>query len=212
MKTFNLDGIEITHIHHSAVKIKTRSLVIYVDPYKVADEQADLILITHDHQDHLDPDSILKLRKPTTKIIVPEALKEKITGDVKTLKSGETYKTSEIKITAIPAYNLSISNHLKEKGYLGFVIDILGKRIYQSGDTNKIPEMTALKDIDIALIHIAGPGITSEEMASAVKEFKPKIVVPIHYGEVLSNFGLPAGSPEKFAGLVGNTSKVMILD
>lgn len=194
MKTLNLDGIEITHIHHAAVKIKTKDLVIYVDPYQVADEQADLILITHDHPDHFDSGSILKLGKPTTKIIAPEILKGEVSGDVKTLKPGESEEISNVKISTIPSYNLSRPNHSKDKGYLGYVIEVLGKRIYVPGDTDKTPEMVALKNIDLAFLPIAGPMMDEEEASSAVKEFKPKIVVPYHYGEVIGG-GIRKNSP-----------------
>ncbi len=207
MKTFNLDGVEITHIHHSAVKIKTQDLVIYIDPYEVSDEQADLILITHDHFDHFDTGSILKLQKPSTKIIAPEILKGKIAGDLKTLKPGDTFEALGLKITTIPSYNLTLPNHTKKKGYFGYALDVVGKRIYVPGDTDKTPEMTALKDIDLAFLPIAGPMMNEEEAASAVKEFQPKIVVPYHYGEVIGG-----GDPEKFAGLVGDSAKVYILD
>lgn len=207
MKTFSLDGIEITHIHHAAVKIKTQDLVIYIDPCQVTDEQADLILITHDHFDHFDSGSIMKLQKPSTKVIAPEILKEKIAGDLKTLKPGESFEILGVKITTIPSYNLSLPNHPKEKGYLGYVLDIVGKRIYIAGDTNKTSEMVALQNIDLAMLPIAGPGITEEEMAAAVKEFQPKTVIPIHYGEVIGS-----GDPETFAGLVGDSAKVYILD
>jgi len=207
VKTFNLDGIEITHIHHSAVKIKTQDLVIYADPYQVSDEQADLILITHDHFDHFDTGSILKLQKPGTKVVAPEILKGKIAGDVKTLEPGGTFEILGVKIATIPSYNLTLPNHSKEKGYLGYVLDIVGKRIFIPGDTDKTPEMVTLKDIDLAFLPIAGPMMHEEEAASAVKEFKPKIVVPYHYGEVIGG-----GDPEKFAGLVGDAAKVVILD
>ncbi|OGD57446.1 hypothetical protein A2V71_03445 [Candidatus Berkelbacteria bacterium RBG_13_40_8] len=207
MKTFSLDGIEVTLLHHAAVKIKAQKLVIYIDPYQVADEQADLILITHDHFDHFDTGSILKLQKPGTKVIGPEILKGKIAGDLKTLKPGDAAEALGVKIATIPSYNLTSPNHPKEKGYLGYVLDIVGKRIYVSGDTDKIPEMIALKDIDLAFLPIAGPMMHEEEAASAVKEFKPKIVVPYHCGEVVSG-----GDPEKFAALVGDTAKAVILD
>jgi L-ascorbate metabolism protein UlaG (beta-lactamase superfamily) len=207
MKTFNLDGIQITHIHHSAVKIKTKGLVIYVDPYQVTDEQADLILITHDHPDHFDSGSILKLSKPGTKIVAPEILKEKIAGDVKTLKPGKSCEISNVKISTIPSYNLSRPMHPKDKGYLGYIIKVSGKRIYVPGDTDKTPEMAALKNIDLAFLPIAGPMMDEEEASSAAKEFKPKIVVPYHYGEVIGG-----GDPEKFASLVGDAAQVEILE
>lgn len=208
MKTLNLEGIEITHINHASIKMKTQDLVIYADPYQVADEQADLILITHDHHDHLDTGSIMKLQKLNTTILIPEGLKEKINGNLRTLTPGNALKIFDVKITTIAAYNLKTSYHPRAKNYLGYILEILGKRIYIAGDTDKTPEMINLKDIDLAFLPIGGTYTMDEkEAAQAVTEFKPKIVVPYHYGEIPGG-----GNPQKFAELVGNNAQVKILE
>lgn len=203
-KNYNLDNLEITWISHASFKIKRLNskiypeFVIYLDPYNISfGEKADLILITHDHFDHKDEKSIQVLSKDKTEILIG--------GE--NIKEGEEREIKEIKIKAVPAYNLTKPFHPRAKG-VGFVLEIDGKKIYHTGDTDKIPEMAELGEIDLALLPIGGTyTMNEEEAAEAVKIIKPKKVIPMHYGSLSET----PGDPEKFKELVGRKAEVIIL-
>ncbi len=181
--------ISFIPIEHATFLIKTNSTTILVDPgkmdiekYKVC-EKPDLILITHVHADHFDLDILKKLKGENTTLIAPEIVVEKA-GFGKILKNNETTTYGKIKIEAIPMYNITPDRqkyHKKGEGN-GYVLTIGKERIYISGDTEDIPEMRVLKNIDYAFICMNLPYTMSpEQAASAVLEFKPKIVCPYHY-------------------------------
>ena len=208
MKTLNLDSLEITHLQHASFKIKTPDQMIYLDPFKVsAGEPADLILITHEHFDHFDPASIKKISDPETIIVLPVYLSDKISGNIKPIKIGETIKIAGLEITALPAYNLTKSFHPKDRGDLSYLIELDGKRIFFSGDSDNVPEWKNLKNIDVAMLPIGGTyTMDEEEAAEAVKKIQPKMVMPMHYGPIPGG-----GDAEKFKGLVGGSTQVQIL-
>ncbi len=184
----------ITFISHGSLLIKYEGKTIYVDPSsRVADfeglPKADYILITHHHGDHLDPELVEKLSKKTTQIIGnPESCKR--LGKGKILKNREEVNTDLFHIKAVPAYNLV---HKRKNGEPfhpkgrdnGYILTFAGKfRIYIAGDTENIPEMKALKNIDVAFLPMNLPyTMTPEMVADAVRAFKPKILYPYHYGK-----------------------------
>ena len=181
-------AIRITPIQHASLLIQAGGKNIYVDPAQGRFEgrpKADMILITHIHFDHFSPDVIAKLRKPDTVIIGPEAVAQKMSG-LAVLRNGESKTWGAFQIDAVPAYNLkrgpSPGQFYHEKGRdNGYILSWGGKRIYIAGDTEAIPEMRALKNIDIAFIPMNLPyTMTPEEAAGAVKAFKPKVVYPYH--------------------------------
>ena len=167
-------------------------ITIYADP-SGADNYKDLtppdiILITDIHGDHFDVKTIDAIKKESTLLIVPQVVADKLPDADKAhlviLKNGDQTTQSGISISAIPMYNLPESPtamHTKGRGD-GYVLDIGGKLIYISGDTQGIPEMRSLKNIDIAFICMNLPyTMDIKEAADAVLEFKPKIVYPYHY-------------------------------
>lgn len=197
-KAYQLNNLEISWLGHAGFKIKNGDQVIYIDPYNVSfGEKADLILCTHDHFDHKDEKSITVLSKSETEVLVG--------GE--NIHEGEEREMNGVKIKAVPAYNLTKPFHPKGKG-VGFVIEIEGKKIYHAGDTDKIPEMAELGEIDLALLPIGGTyTMDALEAVEAVKVIKPKKVIPMHYGTLSET----PGDPEKFKELVGDISEVIIL-
>jgi len=184
--------VKITPIYHATLLIEAGGKNIYVDPAKPASftglPPADLILITHDHGDHVDHDmtSIKIISKDGTEIWAPSAVHDFVPTAM-VIGNGETKKWGNFTIEAVPAYNLKRGPkegqffHPMGRGN-GYVITYGGKRFYFSGDTEAIPEMTSLKKIDVAFICMNLPyTMTTDEAANAVKAFHPKVVIPYHY-------------------------------
>ena len=201
----NIEGINIEHLGHDSFKIMNGSTAIYIDPFKVSSGKADLILITHDHYDHCDAASIEKLRSKDTVVIGPEAVSRKIAG-TRTIKENGKFSEKGLAIEAVHAYNTNKPFHPKGAG-VGYVIAVNNKRIYHTGDTDRIHEMKKLGDIDIALLPVSGTYVmTAEEAAAAANEdIKPKVAIPMHYGSIIGS----RADAERFAKLC--KSKVVII-
>jgi len=185
--------LTIQPLVHASFVLELKDLTIYVDPTGGAKnytgiKQPDLILVTDIHGDHFDPATLSAVRTGKTVIVVPKAVADKIPDSMKTkvviMNNGDKSTQSGIGITAIPMYNLPESPtamHTKGRGN-GYVLAIGGKNLYISGDTQGIPEMRALKNIDIAFVCMNLPyTMTVDEAADAVLAFKPRTVYPYHY-------------------------------
>lgn len=184
--------LEITFIGHGTLMMEFNGKVIHIDPVSnFADystlPKADLILITHEHGDHLDAKAIDAVKKESTEIVLTRICNKKYTGTA-VLKNGEKGVFAGFEIEAVPAYNIKNvrSNgrpfHPKGNGN-GYVIRFANKKVYVAGDTENIPEMASLINIDIAFLPMNLPYTMSPEMvADAVKMFHPKILYPYHFG------------------------------
>ncbi len=190
--------LAITFIGHASLMFEWDGKIIDVDPVmQEADyskmPKADLILITHDHQDHFDPKAIHDLLKSNTKLVMTKTCFDKLEDrsglDIQVMANGDHYTFDGLNIEAIPAYNLvhkrPDGNFYHPKGVgNGYVLDIGGKRVLVAGDTENIPEIKALKNIDIAFLPMNLPyTMTPEMVADAAKAFKPAILYPYHYGK-----------------------------
>ncbi len=183
---------ELWFIGHGTLMIKFNGLIIHIDPYSsVADYEtlpkADLILVTHQHGDHLDLQAIGKIKKSNTAIICNSASAEKLPGS-EVMENGAVKQWEDIKIEAVPAYNIkherSTGNPFHPKGEgNGYILTMGNKRIYIAGDTENIPEMTKIADIDVAFLPMNLPyTMTPEMVAEAAKMLNPGILYPYHYG------------------------------
>lgn len=184
--------LTIQPIEHASLVLSVHGLTIYADPvnadYFKGQPAPDIILITDIHGDHFDSKTIDAVKKAGTLLVVPQVVADKLTAADKehlvVLKNGGETKQSGISIRAIPMYNLpesATAMHTKGRGN-GYVLGIGGKLIYLSGDTQGIPEMRALKNIDVAFVCMNLPyTMDVKEAADAVLDFKPKIVYPYHY-------------------------------
>jgi L-ascorbate metabolism protein UlaG (beta-lactamase superfamily) len=185
--------LTITCIGHGTVMFTFGGKVIQVDPVgQYADygklPKADLILITHEHRDHLDPKAVAALDKPGTQIVLTQAAAGQVPGGM-VMKNGEVKTVAGLTIEAVPAYNLVHKRdsgepfHPKGQGN-GYIITFGDKRVYVAGDTENTPEMKALKNIDIAFLPMNLPyTMTPEMVADAARAFKPKILYPYHFGK-----------------------------
>ncbi len=181
------DGdLKITFIGHGTLMFTFGGKTIHVDPVsREADyskmPSADLIMVTHEHGDHLDPKAIKALRKPETEIVLTKKCAERIEGGI-VMKNGDAKTVGGLKVEAVPAYNIAKPFHPKGNGN-GYVITFGDKRVYVAGDTENTPEMKKLKDIDVAFLPMNLPyTMTPEMVADAAKAFKPKILYPYHFG------------------------------
>ena len=184
--------LKITFVGHGSLMFTFDGKVIHVDPYsKLADyaklPKADLILITHEHPDHLDPKALDSVRAEKTKLVLTEPCLRQIVGGI-VMKNGDAQTVGGIRIEAVPAYNIV---HKREDGQPfhpkgvgnGYVLTFGDKRVYVAADTENVPEMKALRDITCAFLPMNLPYTMTPEMAAdAAKAFRPKILYPYHYG------------------------------
>jgi len=176
---------------HASFQIRTKAKVIYIDLKKYGkvvetSEKADIILVTHNHGDHCSPPKIQSLSKKDTVVIAPTNCVKRINGNVKSLKLGEETTVDGVKIEAVEAYNLKrfkpSGKPWHPKGYgVGYLIKAEGKTVYHAGDTDFIPEMRSLGEIDLALLP-TGDKYTMDntEAAEATMAIKPKIAMAMH--------------------------------
>jgi L-ascorbate metabolism protein UlaG (beta-lactamase superfamily) len=186
--------LKITPLYHGSVMLEFAGRVIHIDPWSQADytgiPQADMILITHTHADHMDPPLLKTLRKDSAVVVTSEAVNDTLNGCCgipETLRNGETKTFLDIGIEAVPMYNLTFGPspgkpwHHKGIGN-GYVLTFGDTRVYFSGDTECTPEMKALKNIAIAFVAMNPPRtMPTAEAAACVQAFRPKIVYPYHY-------------------------------
>lgn len=185
--------LSIQPVFHAALVLTWNHKTIYIDPYGGAKAYEglaapDLILITDVHPDHLNVETLNALQTDNALFVVPQAvaeqLPEKFKSKLVVLDNGKNNLIMDMIITAVPMYNLpetADSKHPKGRGN-GYVLELGGKRVYISGDTEDIPEMRHLKNIDLAFVCMNLPyTMDVQQAASAVLEFKPKVVYPFHY-------------------------------
>ena len=194
LKTKGGKEVAITAIKHASLRIQYDGLEIQVDPVvKFAPEtdyakfpKADIILVTHEHFDHFDREAIAALKKDSTQVIANPAV-QKMLGFGTAMANGESRTVGKaITLDAVPAYNTTAGRtqfHPKGRDN-GYVLTLDGLRIYIAGDTEDIPELKNLQDIDIAFLPCNQPyTMIPEQLANAAQMFNPKVVYPYHYSE-----------------------------
>lgn len=195
--TTSAGQLEITFIGHGSLMLAFNDLTIHVDPYTDPRSKqvnyallpkADIILITHEHGDHLDLKAIGQIMTSTTQIIYTKACEQQLNGGL-VMKNGDQRTIKSIPIEAVPAYNLIHKRenrqpfHPKSEGN-GYVLTFGDWRVYIAGDTEDIPEMGDLSDITIAFLPMNLPYTMTPEMAArAALSFRPRILYPYHYGQ-----------------------------
>ena len=189
----NAGDLEITFIGHGTLMLKFNEKIIHVDPWNQLTDytkmpKADIILITHEHRDHLDPGAIENVRTGNTILILTKICAKQIEGGT-VMNNGDTQDIDGIKIEAVPAYNIEhqrspgVPFHPKGDGN-GYIVTFGDKRVYIAADTESTPELKAIKDIDIAFLPMNLPyTMTPEMVADASKALKPKILYPYHFGQ-----------------------------
>lgn len=199
-----VNGVIIKWLGHASFLIKNHK-VIYIDPYELSDKtleklpKADIILITHSHYDHCSVEDIKKVIKPGTVIIVTPDSQSKITKidsdvEMQIMTPWDEIEIKNVKINAVPSYNLNKQYHQKNEGWLGYVIKFENVVIYHAGDTDVIPEMQKLSGYGkqgtnfIALLPVGGTyTMNAEQAAKAASVIKPDIAIPMHFGSIVGS-------------------------
>ena len=190
--------MKVSWLGHDGFKIKNGKTVI-IDPFKIrsSSEKADILLISHEHFDHLSVEDIKKVASDKTTVIAAASCKDELSKlkfrDVKLVRPGDRVKLDDVSIEAVPAYNLNKFRepgkvfHPREEGKVGYIVQMKGVRVYHAGDTDVIPEMKSFK-ADMALLPVSGTYVmTSQEAAEAAKMIGPKLAIPMHYGAIVGS-------------------------
>lgn len=217
-RSVSFKELSITALGHAGFLVEQTgdNLRLAFDPYDINRvEPVDWLFISHPHFDHCDPSSIKKLLKDETLIIAPTCCRaelERFDSMVRWTEVGERVELNDkLNFSSILAYNLDKFRtptevfHPKALGGVGFVVEINGIRLYHAGDSDFVPEMAGLKDIDVAFLPISGTFVmTLEEALEAAKAIKPKLAIPMHYGKLLGS----VGDAHRFQNLLAGTVPV----
>ncbi|HSK42097.1 MAG TPA: MBL fold metallo-hydrolase [Arenibaculum sp.] len=206
-------ALTVHPLNHATFVMEWQDMIIHVDPVGGAErfEQLpppDLILITHEHSDHFDADTLSAVAGDGTEIVTPrsvhDALPAELAEKATVMANGDTETVSGVAIEAVPAYNTTeerLQYHPKGRDN-GYVLTLGDRRVYIAGDTEDIPEMRALRDIDVAFVPMNLPyTMTVEQAADAVREFAPGIVYPYHSRD---------SDVDRFAELVGEDDGIEV--
>ena len=183
--------MDVKRIHwlgHASFRIEFDGKQIYIDPYKLRGNlpKADYIFITHAHFDHFSKEDLAKIESPSTHFVVTKDVAKEIKGNITTVAPGDTVTVGDLKVVAVPAYNIGKRFHPKENGWVGYVIQLPdGMRVYHAGDTDFIPEMKQVQT-DVALLPIGGTyTMDYQQAAEAARAIRPKVVIPMHWGDIV---------------------------
>jgi L-ascorbate metabolism protein UlaG (beta-lactamase superfamily) len=185
----------IQWLGHAGFRLKVAGKTVYIDPYRAPrSPKADLILITHDHFDHFSPEDIAQLSGDGTRVIGPATVTEQLKGAVLKITPGETIELPSMDVTAVAAYNTNKLGsdgklfHPKEAGWVGYLIEGGGQKLYHSGDTDVIPERDQAGGADVAFLPVSGTYVmTAVEAAEAARRIAPGIAVPMHWGTIIGS-------------------------
>lgn len=185
-----IDNIQV--LAHSAVRIESGK-TLYFDPYLIEGSfnDADVIFLTHDHYDHFSPEDIRRVMKPDAVLVLPESCRAAAlaagfsASQLLPVRAGEHYTVKGIPFTAVPAYNIGKPFHPRSNGWVGYVSELDGLRVYVSGDTDDTPEARAVS-CDAAFLPVGGTyTMTAAEAAALANALHPQIAVPTHYGSIV---------------------------
>jgi L-ascorbate metabolism protein UlaG (beta-lactamase superfamily) len=213
--TYN--GVKVHWLGHDSFVLQGSRTLIF-DPFRAkGDYKADILLISHEHSDHLSDDDIRRFTSPSTTIVAPTICKVPLgpyPQEKRFVEPGSIIDVKGVQIEAVPAYNLNKFRepgkvfHPKADGKVGYVVTMDGIRFYHAGDSDATPEMKAL-EVDVAFLPVSGTYVmTAEEAAEAAKAMKVKVAVPMHFGAIVGT----RADADRFARLVGASRNVEILE
>ena len=210
-------GVKVHWLGHDSFVLQGSRTLIF-DPFNAkGDYKADILLISHEHHDHLSEADIRRFSSPSTVLVAPricEAPLRHFPQEKKFVDPDSKIDVRGVKIEAVPAYNLNKFRepgkvfHPKVDGKVGYVVTLDGVRFYHAGDSDATPEMKAI-DVDVAFLPVSGTYVmTAEEAAEAAKAMKVKVAVPMHYGALVGT----VEDAIRFRNLVGAARQVVVLE
>ena len=210
--------VKVHWLGHDSFVLEGSKTVVIIDPFQARGNfKADLLLLSHEHSDHMNSDDIRRFTTPSTTVVAPRICESGLSGfglEKRFVSPNSKVELQGVVIETLPAYNLNKFRspgqvfHPKQDGRVGYLLTLDGARFYHAGDTDAIPEMKSLS-VDVAFLPVSGTYVmTPEEAAGAAKAMKTKVAVPMHYGKIVGG----RADAEKFKTLVGGSTRVEILE
>jgi len=208
MGTIKFGHIDVEWLGHASFKIRSSTATIYTDPFQIRQraKDGDVVTCSHDHYDHCSVEDIAKVIRDDGVIVAARNCEPKIRSlkNPKTLLSpGEAATVKNVRIQAMPAYNVGKRFHPREYGGVGFLMEVEGVRIYHAGDTDLIPEMKSLAgQVEVALLPVSGVYVMDvDEAVEAAKLIRPRLAIPMHYGSIVGDEQQARLFKEKLRGI-----------
>jgi L-ascorbate metabolism protein UlaG (beta-lactamase superfamily) len=192
---------------HASVRFEAGDKAVFVDPYQIGSARpVNVVLVTHSHFDHLSPDDIKKVSTAETVVVGTSDCIEQLGPAARVVAPGERLDLNNgVVVEAVPAYNLNKQFHPRQRGWVGYVIEMDGRRVYVAGDTDHISEMSGVR-CDVAFLPVGGTyTMTAEEAAAAAREIDLKVAVPIHWGTIVGS----RADAERFVELCGERGRLL---
>lgn len=199
--------VKIQWLGHASFRIAGNEAVTYIDPWKLdaSAHDGDIVVISHSHHDHFSPEDIEKVSKADTAIIAPGDVVAKL-HVANAVTPGDRMTIRDVTVEAVAAYNVDKKFHPRENQWLGVVLTVDSCRVYYAGDTDLIPEMSKLRDVDVALLPVGGTyTLDAQQAAEACAAIGCKTAIPYHWGDIVGSWA----DAERFVELVKCEGKVL---
>ena len=209
----DISNIEV--FTQSSIRIRCGTGTVYADPFrmKISPHDADIVLITHDHYDHFSPEDLAKVINPATILVVPEKVADKAAAfsaqvkAIETVLPGQQYQIAGLSLETVPSYNRIKPFHPKKNGWVGYLLDLDGQRVFIAEDTDKTTENSTVQ-CDIALVPVGGKfTMDAKEAAELINTIRPAAAIPTHYGTIVGK----KSDGERFASLVDPAIETKII-
>ena len=209
----DISNIEV--FTQSSIRIRCGTGAVYADPFrmKISPHDADIVLITHGHYDHFSPEDLAKVINPATILVVPEKVADKAAAfsaqvkAIETVLPGQQYQIAGLSLETVPSYNRIKPFHPKKNGWVGYLLDLDGQRVFIAGDTDKTKENSTVQ-CDIALVPVGGKfTMDAKEAAELINTIRPAAAIPTHYGTIVGK----KSDGERFASLVDPAIETKII-